>query len=77
MACKKHKQASLLPAAPLLITESQDRALNDYIKPVEILEQILAADILDLSWHILRLRRWKTALVNKGFVSERNSRRSD
>jgi hypothetical protein len=75
MAPKTQNQASLLPVAPLLITESQDqfddisRALNDYIKPVEIIEQILARDILDLSWHILRLRRWQTALVNKGFVS--------
>ena len=72
---QKHKEASLLPAASLLITESRDqfddirRALNDYVKPAGILEEILARDILDLSWHILRLRRWKTATVNKGFVS--------
>jgi hypothetical protein len=74
MSPKKHKEASLLPAAPLLITESRDqfddicRALTDYIKPVDILEEILARDVVDLSWHILRLRRWKTAVVNKGFV---------
>jgi hypothetical protein len=75
MASKKHREASLLPVAPLLITESRNQfddirhALNEYIKPVGVFDEIFARDILDLSWHILRLRRWKMATVNKGFVS--------
>ena len=60
----------LLPAVPLLITESRDEfdrirnALDQEIKPRGIIEQMDVADIAELHWDILRLRRCKVAIIN-------------
>jgi hypothetical protein len=63
----------LLPALPLLMTENADdfeaigNALNREIRPSGIIEQIYVADIAQLVWEILRLRRCKTGVVNAAF----------
>ena len=62
--------SSVLPRAPLLITESKDEfdqihnALDDQIKPRGIIEQMYVEDIAHLVWEVLRLRRSKVAIVN-------------
>jgi hypothetical protein len=57
-------------APPLLITESQEEfaslvsAMLEYIRPKGILEEILANDVIDATWHIIRLQRCQTAMIN-------------
>ncbi len=64
---------ALLPASPLLITESAvefDRlrdAFDQELKPRGIIDQMCAADIAYLSWEILRLRRCKAGIINSAF----------
>ena len=73
MSRRHRPQLTLLPASPLLITESDEEfdrigdALNQEIKPQGIVEQIYVADIAYLTWEILRLRRCKAAIINSGF----------
>ena len=66
-------ETALLPALPLLITESRNEldrvrdALNQEIKPRGIIEQMYVAEIAYFIWDILRLRRCKVAIVNSEF----------
>jgi hypothetical protein len=66
-------ELTLLPKAPLLITESADEfaALRDAfkreIKPRGIVEQLYVDDISSIVWEILRLRRGKAAIINTAF----------
>jgi len=68
-----HLPKSLLPAPRLLVTESRDEfdrlrdALDDEIKPRGIIEQMFVADIAELHWEILRLRRCKAAIIKSEF----------
>jgi hypothetical protein len=63
------KSVSLLQS-PLLATESKDDfdrirdAFNDEIKPRGIVEQMYIADIIYLTWEILRLRRCKDVVIS-------------
>ena len=63
----------LLPASPLLITESADEfdrlrdALDQELKPRGIIMQMYVADIAYLVWEILRLRRCKAGIINSAF----------
>ena len=65
--------AELLPKSPLLITESPDdfdrirTALNSEIRPNGIIEHMYVADIAQLIWEILRLRRCKGLIINLAF----------
>jgi hypothetical protein len=65
--------AALLPKSPLLITESADQfdciraALNHEIRPNGIIEHMYVADIAQLVWEILRLRRCKVSIINLAF----------
>lgn len=65
--------AALLPKSPLLITESLDdfdcirAALNHEIRPNGIIEHMYVADIAQLVWEILRLRRCKVSIINLAF----------
>jgi hypothetical protein len=67
--------STLLPTAPLLITESKDEfdrlrnALTEEIKPRGIIEQMYIEDIAGLVWEIRRFRRNKAAIVNSAFRS--------
>jgi hypothetical protein len=73
MAKRKSVNSSLLPKAPLLITESEDEfdrirdALNQEIKPRGIIEEMYVADIAHLVWEVFRLRRCKAGIVNAAF----------
>jgi hypothetical protein len=64
---------ALLAASPLLITESKEEfeqlrdAFNQEIKPRGIVEQMYVADIIILTWEIVRLRRCKAGNVNLTF----------
>jgi hypothetical protein len=75
MSSKKHNETTLLPMAPLLVTETADDynairdALTHQIKPGGILDQIYVVEVADLTWQIQRLRRWKTAILNTAFAS--------
>jgi hypothetical protein len=59
--------------APLLITESAAEfysihaALNREIRSRGIIEQMYVADIAQLVWEILRLRRCKASIINLAF----------
>ncbi len=70
---KRRRTHALLPASPLLITESRaefDRVRGSFdqeFKPRGILEQVYVSDIAHLTWEILRLRRCKAAIINSGF----------
>jgi hypothetical protein len=65
--------AALLPNTPLLITETADEfdricaALSHEIRPNGIIEQMYVADIAQLAWEILRLRRCKALIINLAF----------
>ena len=65
--------SGLIPASPLLLTESKDEFnlirdnLNDQIKPRGIIEQMYVEDVTYLVWEILRLRRSKAAIINLAF----------
>jgi DNA mismatch repair ATPase MutS len=65
--------AAMLPNTPLLITESADEfdricaALSHEIRPNGIIEQMYVADIAQLAWEILRLRRCKALIINLAF----------
>jgi hypothetical protein len=60
----------LHPMAPLLINESADefaslrKALKNEIQPEGAIEQIYVDDFATLIWEILRLRRYKTVIIN-------------
>jgi hypothetical protein len=60
----------LRSVAPLLITESVDefaslrKGLKSEIKPEGVIEQIYVDDFATLIWEILRLRRYKTLIIN-------------
>jgi hypothetical protein len=75
MANPRPARAAILPTAPLLITESKDDfkrtndALSDEIKPRGIIEEMYVADIANLVWEILRLRRCKAGIINAAFRS--------
>jgi hypothetical protein len=62
--------AALLPKTPLLTTESADEfdricaALSHEIRPNGIIEQMYVADIAQLAWEILRLRRCKALIIS-------------
>jgi hypothetical protein len=66
-------KAKLPPSSSLLVTESRDafngmrRALNHEMKPRGIIEEMYVAELGDLLWEILRLRRCKLAIINSGF----------
>ena len=65
--------AAMLPNTPLLITETADEfdricaALSHEIRPNGIIEQMYVADIAQLVWEILRLRRCKALVINLAF----------
>ena len=73
MPKQRRVQSSLLPASPLLITESEDEfdrirdAFDRELKPRGIIEQMYVTDIVYLAWEILRLRRCKAGLINAAF----------
>ncbi len=60
----------LRSVAPLLITESVDefaslrKGLKSEIKPEGVIEQMYVDDFATLIWDILRLRRYKTVIIN-------------
>ncbi len=60
----------LRSVAPLLITESVDefaslrKGLKSEIKPEGVIEQMYVDDFATLIWEILRLRRYKTVIIN-------------
>jgi hypothetical protein len=64
---------ALLPKTPLLITESADEfdriyaALSHEIRPNGIIVQMYVADVAQLIWEILRLRRCKALIINLAF----------
>jgi hypothetical protein len=70
-----HALQVLLPASPLLITESADEfnrildALRREINPSGIIDEIYLLDYADLTWEVIRLRRCKVAIVNSAFLS--------
>jgi hypothetical protein len=57
-------------APPLLFTESQEEfdslvtAMLEYIKPKSIIAEILVNDVIDATWHNMRLQRNRTAMIN-------------
>lgn len=67
------KELTLFSKPPLLITKSEEEfaslsaALEQAIKPRCVVERIYVADIADLVWEILRLRRCKAAIINTAF----------
>jgi hypothetical protein len=67
---KQRRAHALLPASPLLITESGDEfdrvrdAFDQELKPRGIIEQMYLVDIAYITWEILRLRRCKAAIIN-------------
>ena len=73
MSRKNHK-AFALPTSPVLMNESADdldrvrETLNNEIKPRGMVEHLYLLDIAELTLEILRLRRWKMAILNKNFV---------
>ena len=62
-----------LPVSPLLITESADEfdrikaALYEQIRPCAILEEICVADIVYLTWEIIRYQQCKAHIINAHF----------
>src|SRR6202171_2729673 len=60
----------LRSVAPLLITESVDefaslrKGLKNEIKPEGVIEQMYVDDFATLIWEILRLRRYKTIMID-------------
>ena len=72
---KDPQAAAVLPASPLVINESTEQfqsihdALIQEIKPRGMIEQIYVKDIADLTWEILRIRRFKTAILDTQFSS--------
>jgi hypothetical protein len=60
-------------APPLLVTESREefdslaRAMLEYIRPDGVLEEILTNNVIDSTWHIIRLQRARTAMINIGY----------
>ena len=75
MSKRDRPRSALLPASPLLITESADEfdrlrdAFNQEIKPRGIIEQMYVADMAHLAWEILRLRRCKAGIINSAFYA--------
>ena len=73
MSRRKRGTLALLPKLPLLITESSDEfdhvhdAIYQELKPSGAIKQLYAADIIELSWEIQRLRRCKAGIVNLTF----------
>jgi hypothetical protein len=67
------RPASPLPQPPLLVTESAEdfKRLHDQIEeeiqPRGIIEQMYVADMADIVWDIIRLRRCKAVIVNVSF----------
>ena len=66
---------ALIPAAPLLITESakdfaeMHDALHQEIRPHGIIEKMYVADIAHFNWEILRLWRCRSTIVNVAYKS--------
>jgi hypothetical protein len=64
------RESTLFFKPPLLITESQEdfaslsAALVEEIKPLSVVERIYVADFAAIVWEILRLRRYKTDIIN-------------
>jgi hypothetical protein len=60
-------------APPLLFTESQEEfdtlvtAMLEHIKPKNILAEVLVNDVIDATWHSMRLQRCRTAMINIGY----------
>ena len=56
--------------APVLVTESLEsfeafaNEMMDYIKPNGIIEETLVHDVIDTTWHIMRLQRSRSAMIN-------------
>ena len=73
MSRRQAAEAALLPASPLLITETAHDfdhirdALNEEIKPRGVIERMYVADIAFLTWEILRYRRCRSVLINLKF----------
>ena len=71
---RKNHKAFALPTSPVLMNESADdldcvrEALNNEIKPRGPVEQHYLLDYAELTFEILRLRRWKMAILNTNFV---------
>ena len=68
-------EITLIPAAPLLITESakdfaeMHDALNQEIRPQGIIEKMFVTDIAHFNWEILRLWRCRSTIVNVAYKS--------
>jgi hypothetical protein len=66
----EHHSDGLLALPPLLNTESQDQFASLYaeleqdIQPTGVVERIYVFDIANIVWEILRLRRYKIAIIN-------------
>ncbi len=67
---KQRRAHALLPATPLLVTESEDEfdriydALDQELSPRGIVLQIYVAEYANLTWEILRLQRCKAGIIN-------------
>ena len=48
--------------------ELLQRGISAAVKPVDVIERIWVRDIVDLSWECLRIRRLKTALLNRAMI---------
>lgn len=44
--------------------ETLHRKIIDYVKPNDVMEEILAREIIDLQWEVMRLRRLKAVVMN-------------
>lgn len=70
MSKQRRAKSALLPPLPLLITESEDEfdrlreAFDQELKPQGVVEQMYVADIAQLTWEIIRLRRCKAGIIN-------------
>ena len=71
---RKNHKAFALPTPPILMNESAAdlnrvrETLNNEIKPRGMIEQLYLLDYAELTFEVLRLRRWKMALLKTNFV---------
>jgi hypothetical protein len=69
------KKEFILPTSPVLPTESADdlaRIRAEFSAAINshgIVDEICVLDYIELTWEIMRLRRYKTAILNLGFTS--------
>ena len=73
MSRRRDRNVNGLSKAPLLPSESSEdfeslyAALEEEIKPRGIIERLYLEDFANIVWEIWRLRRCKSAIVNRAF----------